>query len=83
MSPVEFKKRQCPLSLEWPCPMSPLRCSHVAGRIEEIPHVVSLTFFLMSLGSMSHVDFKKCPCRRVECRGRGPYLKVARCCDHP
>ena len=39
-----------------------------------MPHVVSLILFLMSLGSMSHVDFKKCPCRRVEFRGRGPLL---------
>ena len=30
-------------------------------------------FLLMSLGSMSHVDLKKCPCRRVEFRDRGPY----------
>ena len=33
---------------------------------------MSLIFFLMSLGSMSHVSLKKCPCRRVEFRGRGP-----------
>ena len=42
-----------------PCLISSLRCSHVACRIQELPHVVSLIFFLMSLGSMSHVDFKK------------------------
>ena len=35
--------------------MSPLRCSHVASQFKEIPHVVSLILFLMSLGSMSHV----------------------------
>ena len=33
MSHVESKKCQCPLSLIWPCHMSPLRCSHVACRI--------------------------------------------------
>ena len=27
----------------------------------------------MSVSSMSHVDFKKWPCRRVKFRGRGPY----------
>ena len=37
-------------------------------------HDVSLILFLMSLGPMSDVDFKKCPCRRVEFRGRGPLL---------
>ena len=26
----------------------------------------------MSLGSMSHVDFKKWPCRRVEFKGQDP-----------
>ena len=30
MSHVEFKKCQYPLSLKWQCPMSPLRCPHVA-----------------------------------------------------
>ena len=33
-------------------------------------------FFLMSLGSMLHVDFKKCPCRRVEFRGQGPFYST-------
>ena len=32
MSHVKFKKCLRPLTLEWPCPMSPLRCSHVACR---------------------------------------------------
>ena len=36
---------------------------------------MSITSFLMSLGSISHVDFKKGPCRRVEFRGQGPYFK--------
>ena len=36
---------------------------------------MSLILFLMSLGSMSHVDFKKGPCRPVEFRGQGPYFK--------
>ena len=31
----------------------------------------------MSLGSMLHVDLKKYPCRHVELRGRGPYIKFA------
>ena len=33
---------------------------------------MSLIQFLMSLGSMSHVDFKKGPYRHVEFRGQGP-----------
>ena len=34
---------------------------------------MSLISFLMSLGSMSHVDFKKWPCRPVEFKGQGSY----------
>ena len=30
----------------------------------------------MSLSPMSHVEFKKCPCRRVEFRGQGPYIYI-------
>ena len=56
MSHVKFKKCQCPLSLEWPCPMSPLICSRVACRFQEIPHVVSLILFLMSLGSICRMS---------------------------
>ena len=33
---------------------------------------MSLILFLMSLGSMSHVDFKKSPCHHVEFRGQWP-----------
>ena len=33
---------------------------------------MSLISFLMPLGSMSHVDFKKRPCRHVKFRGQGP-----------
>ena len=33
---------------------------------------MSLILFLMSLGSMSHVDFKKGPCQPVEFKGQGP-----------
>ena len=33
---------------------------------------MSLAFFPMSIGFMSHVDFKKRPCRPVEFKGQGP-----------
>ena len=33
---------------------------------------MSLIFFPMSIGFMSHVDFKKRQCRPVEFRGQGP-----------
>ena len=36
-------------------------------------HVMSLIFFPMSIGFMSHVDFKKRPCHPVEFRGQGPH----------
>ena len=35
-------------------------------------HVMSLAFFPMSIGFMSHVDFKKRPCRPVEIKGQRP-----------
>ena len=41
-----------------------------------MPHVMSLIIFSMSLGSMSHVDFKKGLCRRVEFKGQGPLKGV-------
>ena len=72
MSRVEFKKWSCRMSLSYSCPMSPLRCCHVACRIQEISSVVSLFFLAMSISPMSHVGFKKRLCRRVEFRGQGP-----------
>ena len=35
---------------------------------------MAIIFVLMSIGSMSHVDFKKWPCYPVEFKGQGPYL---------
>ena len=35
-------------------------------------HVMSLIVFPMSIGFMSHVDFKKKPCRPVDFKGQGP-----------
>ena len=35
-------------------------------------YVMSMIFLLMSIGSMSHVDFKKWPCHPVDFRGLGP-----------
>ena len=34
---------------------------------------MSLIFFPMSIGFMSHVDLKKCQCRPVEFKGQGPH----------
>ena len=34
-------------------------------------HVMSIIFFLMSIDSMSYVDFKKWLCRAVEFREKG------------
>ena len=33
---------------------------------------MSLTFFHMSIGFLSHVDFKKWLCRPVDFKGQGP-----------
>ena len=35
-------------------------------------HVMSLIVSPMSIGFMSHVDFKKWPCHPVEFKGQGP-----------
>ena len=42
---------------------------------KEIAYVMLFVFFLLSIGPMSHVDFKKYPCRRVEFRGPGHPLR--------
>ena len=72
MSHVNFKKSQCPMLLNLPSPMSPLRYPNVACRFLEMANVVSLLLIIMSLGSMSHYEFKKRPCRPVDYRGQGP-----------
>ena len=76
---VEFKKWLCHMSLSYSCPLSPLRCCHIACQILKMPYeydyVVSL-FLVMLICPMLHVDFKKWLCRRVELRGQGPYISV-------
>ena len=54
--------------------------SHVAFKIipvtcqyEQAPYVMSLIFILMSLGSMSHVNFKKRLRRHVKFKHQGSY----------
>ena len=75
MSHVDFKKSQVPRHL---FPMShitskTLQC-HMLILRNAYNYVVSLILMLISLyiGFMSHVDFKKWPCRWVEFRGREP-----------
>ena len=69
MSPVDFKKCKCPMSTHVPCH----RTFNVASRILEPTYIVSFIYILMSLGLMSHVDFKKYLCRRVEFKHQGPF----------
>ena len=68
MSPVDFKKYQCRMSLS-------LIYAHVTCRIQEIA-LSHATIFLkpcrMSISSLSHVEFEKWPCRPVEFRGQWP-----------
>ena len=40
------------------------------------PWVVYFNSYVI-IGSMSHVDFKKCSCHRVEFRGQGPYYRLS------
>ena len=44
----------------------------IGSHVDFEKYVLSLIFLFMSFGSMSHVDFKKSPCHRVEYRGQGP-----------
>ena len=37
-------------------------------------HPMSCRFFLMSLGSMSHVDFKKWSCHPAKLKGEEPHM---------
>ena len=71
ISRVEFKEWSCRMSLSYSCPMSPLRCCHVACLIYR-PYAVALFFLVMSISPIWHVGFKKWPCRRVAFRGQGP-----------
>ena len=67
MSPVDFKKCQCRMSLSVFKALSPVD-------FKKWPCHMSLYFLKpcrMSLGPMSHVKFKKQPCRYVDFRGQG------------
>ena len=65
-----FKKLQCCMSpsLIFYRHMSNSRHSHVSC------HYLFLPPCRMSLSLMSHVKFKKSPCRHVKFRGQGPFL---------
>ena len=65
---------QCRMSLVtiFVISMSILKWAHVACRFQEIAYVMSFIISLLSIGPMSHVDFKKWPCRHVELRGQRP-----------
>ena len=53
------------LILKWP---------HVACQIQGMAYVMLMIFFLVSIGSMSHVDVKKWPWRPVKFKGQGPFV---------
>ena len=71
MSHVDFKK-------------SPFPCHYICNvpvDFKMVPCHMSISnnvlcrdvyFFLVSIGSMSHVDVKNWPCHRVKFRGKGP-----------
>ena len=67
MSHVDFKKRQCRMSLSLIFPDVPYR-------IYEIRMSLVVIFFAcrMSVGFMTRVNFKKWPCHRVDFRGLDP-----------
>ena len=75
MSPVDFKKWPCPLSLflRFPCPFFNGPISPVDFKKWGCPLLLVLTFsWRFSHGTMSPVDFKIMPCRPVKFKGQGP-----------
>ena len=67
MSHVHFKKWQCRMSLSLIFPNVTCQISEKA-----MSHVITMfSPCRMSLGLMLHVEFRKCPCRRVYFRGLG------------
>ena len=59
---VKFEKWHYPLAINLQGPRSSLTCSHATCQFLEVTHVVSLILILISIGSMSHVEFRKCHC---------------------
>ena len=57
MSNVEFKKCQCPQSLKWPCPMSPLKM--LSCRLSNLRNTPCCVPFFphVTIGCLLHVDF--------------------------
>ena len=66
MSPVDFKKWQCPLSLFFVMSMSIFQYVNF-----KIWHLSNLRNILCCVGFMSPIDFKKWPCCTVEFKGQG------------
>ena len=61
----------------FPCQMSNLRKGYMShGTIIFSP-------CRMSLSLVSHVEFKKCPCRLVDFRGLGPYTYLQKASPPP
>ena len=73
MSRVNFKKKQCPLSVILETLYLKLLLKQSMPNLRMSP-VMSLVFFPMSIGFMSHVDFKKWPCHPFEFNGQGPHV---------
>ena len=68
MSPVDFKKRQCPLSLSFLVDFKIVQCPPVDFKKGQCTSPVTIFHFFLSIlkGSMSPVEFKKRLCRPVE-----------------
>ena len=73
MSHVKFKKMAMSPVTILKIPMSIWKRFNVTC---SMAYVMSIVFFLMSIGSMSHVEFKKQPCRPVEFNGQRPFLSL-------
>ena len=61
--------------LKHPCPISPLKYSHVNVNLMKNLRL-SLLFLIITLRCMSNLDFKKWQCRHVEFKGQGPISTV-------
>ena len=75
VSPVDLKKMAMShvIVAYFPqCHMSNLREGYVYCHY----YIIFNPLSYVTIGPMSHVEFKKCPCRPVDFRGQRPYCKV-------
>ena len=81
MSSVELRHPHIPCHYlyNFPINLKKVQISHV--EIDKY-HVMSVIFINMSIGLMSHIDFKKRPCRPVKFKGQESPVATATADGH-